>query len=169
MVMSPVNGSSAFERRTASDNQTAEGCQHSPVSRVVGLRNVSPALQFGFHQCRHLAGRKIPLDGLEALQHAAKQRDLQLTEASEQTGRQLAVQRVVNNHAAPLSPLRERDTVALSEWFEQADMDQIEADIARCLIVLWPTPCWEEDPFKFLEGYIEQDNLRSPGLVKCQF
>lgn len=156
--MSPTNGSSASEVHPALENQVTEPNQRQLRNRVAGLRNVSPALQFGFNKYRQPPGQaSSPLDGLEALQRAVKQRELQTAKALQQTGRQLApLHPGLGSYAAPLAPLRDRDTTALSEWFGQAEMDQIEADISRCLIVLWPAPCWEDDPFEFLEEHMHR-------------
>ncbi|MEX0269815.1 hypothetical protein AB3R30_11770 [Leptolyngbyaceae cyanobacterium UHCC 1019] len=61
---------------------------------------------------------------------------------------------VVGNFAAPLSPLKERDLRALSELFLTDKMSTIEADIAQLLIRLQPEPCWEDDPFAFLQDFL---------------
>ena len=63
-------------------------------------------------------------------------------------------QSVVFNHAAPLTPMRERDLEALAEMFELQDDDEIEADIIQYLHLLCPEPCWEEDSFEFLREYL---------------
>lgn len=60
----------------------------------------------------------------------------------------------VGNFAAPLSPLRDRDLNALSELFLTDKMRIIEADVAQLLIRLQPEPCWEDDPFTFLEEFL---------------
>lgn len=56
--------------------------------------------------------------------------------------------------AEPLSGLKERDNKALAELFEREDVEDINADIMGCLSFLYPAPCWEDDPFDFLEGYV---------------
>ena len=55
----------------------------------------------------------------------------------------------IASYAAPLSPLRERDTTALADLFEREDLDEIEADVSIHLHWLWPEPCWEEEPLDF--------------------
>jgi hypothetical protein len=60
----------------------------------------------------------------------------------------------VGNFAAPLSPLRDRDLRALSKLFLNDTMSAIEADIAQLLIRLQPEPCWEDDPFAFLQDFL---------------
>ncbi|MCY7393489.1 MAG: hypothetical protein LH647_18935 [Leptolyngbyaceae cyanobacterium CAN_BIN12] len=60
----------------------------------------------------------------------------------------------VGNFAAPLSPLRERDLAALSALFSTDTMSAIEADVAQLLIRLQPEPCWEDDPFAFLQNFV---------------
>jgi hypothetical protein len=57
-------------------------------------------------------------------------------------------------HANPLPPLRERDTKALTALFGREDAEEIEDDVNSYLSCLFPTPCWEDDPFEFLQEYI---------------
>lgn len=57
-------------------------------------------------------------------------------------------------HAAPLSPLRDRDLKEMTQWFATEEMGEIERDITRCLLMLWPEPCWEDDAFEFLQDYL---------------
>jgi hypothetical protein len=59
-------------------------------------------------------------------------------------------------HADPLSPLRERDLTALGELFalEAALMEQVVLDVHRYLARLYPEPCWEDEPYEFLRGYV---------------
>ncbi len=60
-------------------------------------------------------------------------------------------------HAAPLMPLRQRDMQVMAEIFEQASleaMDAIEADVLAHLAKLSPEPCWEDEPFDFLQDYL---------------
>ncbi|PZV18048.1 MAG: hypothetical protein DCF22_02460 [Leptolyngbya sp.] len=66
----------------------------------------------------------------------------------------LDVAQSVGNFAAPLSPLRDRDLNALSELFLTDKMNDIEADVAQLLIRLQPEPCWEDDPFAFLQDFL---------------
>lgn len=56
-------------------------------------------------------------------------------------------------HANPLPPLRERDTKALTALFSREDAEEIEDDVNSYLSFLFPTPCWEDDPFEFLQEY----------------
>ncbi len=60
----------------------------------------------------------------------------------------------VGNFAAPLSPLRDRDLSALSALFLTDKMGAIEADVVQLLIRLQPEPCWEDDPFAFLQDFL---------------
>lgn len=60
---------------------------------------------------------------------------------------------VYSAHAAPLSPLRERDIKAMTELFGQENIHEIEADVIRSLLSRWPEPCWEED-LEFLQDYL---------------
>ncbi len=57
------------------------------------------------------------------------------------------------DHAAPLSPLRDRDLVALDEFFDRSDMPGLEQDINHHLLRLFPEPCWE-DNLSFLKVYL---------------
>lgn len=59
-------------------------------------------------------------------------------------------------HADPLSPLRDRDLTALRELFalEAALMEQVVLDVNSALARLYPEPCWEDEPYEFLRGYV---------------
>lgn len=57
-------------------------------------------------------------------------------------------------HAEPLAPLRQRDEQALDAVFEDTQIDEIIADICSRLQQLCPEPCWEDDTFEFLQGYL---------------
>ena len=57
-------------------------------------------------------------------------------------------------YAVPLVPLQERDAKAMEDLFERQDAEEIEANINKCLLWLWPEPCWEDDPFDFLSEYL---------------
>lgn len=59
-----------------------------------------------------------------------------------------------HSFADPLAPLRDRDQAALQAFFELGNMYEIEADITRYLLLLWPEPCWEDDPFDFLQDFL---------------
>lgn len=56
--------------------------------------------------------------------------------------------------AAALMPLREKDAKALDAFFERDDAEEIEAEINRKLLLIWPEPCWEDDPLDFLQEYL---------------
>ncbi|PSB19774.1 hypothetical protein C7B65_10420 [Phormidesmis priestleyi ULC007] len=58
-----------------------------------------------------------------------------------------------SDHAAPLSPLRDRDLVALDEFFDRDDLLDLEQDVNRHLLRLFPEPCWE-DALSFLKDYL---------------
>lgn len=60
----------------------------------------------------------------------------------------------VGHYADPLEPLRERDLVALAQWFQRDDMYTIETEINQMLLHLLPEPCWEEDAFEFLREFL---------------
>jgi hypothetical protein len=96
-------------------------------------------------------------DGLAELKQAARQGEIQKARQGLRGGEGLAGLtefQQLGGHAAPLSPLRERDSKVLSDWFQRDDMVEIEADIASCLLRLLPEPCWEEDPFEFVRDFL---------------
>ena len=47
--------------------------------------------------------------------------------------------------AAPIAPLRDRDLLQLTRWFAREDMPDVEEDINKTLIYLFPEPYWDED------------------------
>ncbi|MEO0870143.1 MAG: hypothetical protein AAFY17_17275 [Cyanobacteria bacterium J06642_11] len=58
-------------------------------------------------------------------------------------------------HADPLTPLRQRDELALEEIFgDSYQMAEVVDDIRGRLGQLHPEPCWEDEPFNFLKGYL---------------
>ncbi len=60
----------------------------------------------------------------------------------------------VGDFAAPLTPLWERDIKALGDFFDREDMHDIETDVVRNLLARWPEPCWEDNPFDFLQEFL---------------
>lgn len=52
------------------------------------------------------------------------------------------------------SPVRDRDLRVLIDWFTHDGIGDIEADIRHYLRQLMPEPCWEDDPFDFLQEYL---------------
>jgi hypothetical protein len=60
----------------------------------------------------------------------------------------------VGHYAEPISPLKERDLVALATLFQSDGMVHVEADVNQMLLRLLPEPCWEEDPFEFLKEFL---------------
>ncbi len=64
----------------------------------------------------------------------------------------------VGNFAAPLSPLRDRDLAVLEDLFQRDNIYAIEVDISQMLLRLLPEPCWEEDPFEFLQEFLGNKN-----------
>jgi hypothetical protein len=59
-----------------------------------------------------------------------------------------------HSHAASLMPLRDRDLKTLSDLFASEDIEAIEADILCNLTRMLPEPCWEDNPFDFLQDYL---------------
>lgn len=113
------------------------------------LRTLSPAAQFAYgYQSR--PGNTAPaIDGLEALRQAALQEGQPETQVYPSQ-----IQHFEISHSAPLSPLRERDIAVLAVLFQRDDIYDIEADIAKSLLLRLPEPCWEEDPFDFLQEFL---------------
>ncbi|WP_416674228.1 hypothetical protein [Egbenema bharatensis] len=58
------------------------------------------------------------------------------------------------SHTATLIPLRNRDLETLSELFTLDEIEAIEADILCNLTRRLPEPCWEDNPFDFLQDYL---------------
>ena len=61
---------------------------------------------------------------------------------------------LLDSYAAPLAPMRERDLTALGSLFEREDIHDVETDIIRSLLTRWPEPCWDDDPFEFLQDFL---------------
>ncbi|MEM0979783.1 MAG: hypothetical protein AAGH78_05860 [Cyanobacteria bacterium P01_H01_bin.58] len=57
-------------------------------------------------------------------------------------------------HASPLAPLRQQDSQALGELFEAEHIQEITLDVHRYLARMYPEPCWEDEPYEFLHGYV---------------
>ncbi len=57
-------------------------------------------------------------------------------------------------HAEPLAPLRQRDEQALEEIFDDLQVEEILTDVCIRLKQIYPEPCWEDEPFDFLRGYV---------------
>ncbi|MEL6334454.1 MAG: hypothetical protein AAFX51_12935 [Cyanobacteria bacterium J06636_28] len=53
-----------------------------------------------------------------------------------------------------MAPLRQRDEQALEDMFDDDKIEDIVSDICIRLKQLCPEPCWEDDSFDFLKGYI---------------
>jgi|GEM_PF-1942486 len=170
--MTPFEGSTAFDPSEStvgdlnsvvrSSNEMRQP-RNRRVNRVAGLRSIPSALQTGveYHRPDKIAKPGLPLDGLEALKRLAKSREQQAEQARRDLGRPFVPgSNDALSHAAPLAPLRERDVDALANWFGRDDMGAIEADIAHCLLVLWPAPCWEDNPFGFLEEFMTNKQRR---------
>ena len=57
-------------------------------------------------------------------------------------------------NVSPYNLVRERDWEALNLLFDRDDSDEIEADIQSKLLFLVPEPCWEDNPFDFLQEFL---------------
>lgn len=91
-------------------------------------------------------------DGLAALKQAAEQ-------ASQRRPRTQPIS-YQEFHAAPLSPLRERDLEAMNLFFQRDDMIHIEAEVNHLLLRLLPAPCWEDDALEFLREFLAPSGSR---------
>jgi hypothetical protein len=160
----PTAGHNAHLGHNTRDAETAVPVYQSLPSKLLNrvpktnrtaLRTLSHAAQFGYGYHPQPAGLPsiAPLDGLEALRAAAQQQAARESQSEKRsTGRNWTTALPSHfewAHADPLAPLRERDLLALADWFERDDMLEVEADVDRCLLVLWPAPCWEDDPSEF--------------------
>lgn len=58
------------------------------------------------------------------------------------------------DHASPITPLRDRDSKALAEFFDCDCIQEITLDIHRYLARTYPEPCWDDEPYEFLNGFI---------------
>ena len=58
------------------------------------------------------------------------------------------------SHASPIAPMRARDSAALAEMFDGDRLSEITLDIHRYLARAYPEPCWEDEPYEFLHGYV---------------
>ncbi|NES82488.1 MAG: hypothetical protein F6K10_14370 [Moorea sp. SIO2B7] len=54
------------------------------------------------------------------------------------------------SYAKPIMTFNHRDTKALIALFERHDIEEIENNINKILLVFYPEPCWEETSFDFL-------------------
>jgi hypothetical protein len=108
------------------------------------------------------------LDGLYALRQAGERKTPQLRPSLLGAG---TLARLIESNpvetsdlgsfAEPLSPLRERDFKALSDFFLRDDIYAIEADVKQRLLSLLPEPCWEENVFDFLQEFLQTDQPSS--------
>jgi hypothetical protein len=55
------------------------------------------------------------------------------------------------DHAAPLSPIRDRDLQEMQEMFDREDMGLLERDVMQLLSVLLPEPVWGEEGWAMLD------------------
>ncbi|WP_199322060.1 hypothetical protein [Leptolyngbya sp. FACHB-321] len=129
-----------------------------PVSRSV----VQPSslVQSPHHQSASLKNTSLPetdLDGLYALRQVAKRQTVRRPQPNKWSRVALPTSpdnlkdsESLGSYAAPLSPLRERDILALAALFQRDDMYAIEADVKHKLLSLLPEPCWDDDTFAFL-------------------
>lgn len=130
-----------------------------PISRSV----VPPSslAQLPRRQNASLKNTNLPetdLDGLYALRRVAKRQTVRQPQPHKWSRVALTTlpdsvrgSDSLGSYAAPLSPLRERDILALAALFQRDDMYTIEADVKHKLLSLLPEPCWDDDDtFAFL-------------------
>ena len=59
------------------------------------------------------------------------------------------------DHAAPLTPLRDRDLDIMAGWFDRVDMTEVEQDLTYHLSLLYPEPPWEDSlDLNFLDEHL---------------
>ncbi|MEM9007721.1 MAG: hypothetical protein AAGE59_29930 [Cyanobacteria bacterium P01_F01_bin.86] len=58
------------------------------------------------------------------------------------------------HHAEPLAPLREQDAKTLETLFKSDQIQEIVLDVHRYIARSYPEPCWEDEPYEFLHGFI---------------
>jgi hypothetical protein len=58
------------------------------------------------------------------------------------------------DHSAPLQEIHGRDLNEMGGWFEREDMTDLEADINRLLVMLFPEPAWDDEAWSFLRDYL---------------
>ena len=57
-------------------------------------------------------------------------------------------------HAEPLNAMRRRDEQALEDIFDDLQVEEILIDVCIRLRQLYPEPCWDDEPFDFLQDYL---------------
>lgn len=60
----------------------------------------------------------------------------------------------ISIHASPLMPLRTRDWQALTDLFQQNEIEVIEADIVENLLKRSPVPAWEDLDSHLLHNFL---------------
>jgi len=84
----------------------------------------------------------------ELIRHSAKVEEVKLANKSwREASKKYRTHREVYQ-GAQLLPLRHSDRAALATLFDAEVWDEVNADIDNALLVLWPEPCWEDDPFR---------------------
>jgi hypothetical protein len=58
------------------------------------------------------------------------------------------------DHASPLEAIHDRDINEMGGWFERDDMVDVEDDIQRLLVMLFPEPAWDDEAWSFLRDYL---------------
>ena len=53
-----------------------------------------------------------------------------------------------------IMPMRDRDLHVMAEFFENHQLQEIEADITQNLRLRWPEPCWDAEPCDFFRHYL---------------
>jgi len=97
---------------------------------------------------------EVLLDNRDKLQYVAKPSALQKLHLPRNAIAHYWHSDLVLDHAVPPSSLRDRDIQALSDLFQRDDIHELEADMARYLLLLFPVPYWEDDPFDFLREFL---------------
>lgn len=125
-----------------------------PVSRaVVQPSSLAPSPHRQSASLRNVNLPETDLDGLYALRRVAQRRPVRQPQpkvALTTLPDSMRGSKALGSYADPLSPLRERDLLALAALFQRDDMYAIEADVKHKLLLLLPEPCWDDDTFAFL-------------------
>jgi hypothetical protein len=58
------------------------------------------------------------------------------------------------DHASPLEAIHDRDLNEMGGWFDRDDMTDVEADIHKLLVMLFPEPAWDDEAWAFLREHL---------------
>ncbi len=58
------------------------------------------------------------------------------------------------DHASPLQAIHDRDLNEMGDWFDRDDMTDVEDDIHKLLVMLFPEPAWDDESWAFLREHL---------------